>query len=470
MSSASAIRFSIQIIIPLLLLFVAGGVSAEAETPVDVQVEQESLLVDAVHRYGRKMNKAEAVTLEKDLEENPNDLSARAKLLGYYFYQGLKQEGAAATIKARRRHIMWLIRNHPDLRLGGLPEATIDPSGHAMADKSGYETASAMWRALAERDDAARHTLENAFNFLRLNDKAEAEKIAKRAKSPYLLAEIYAMGVLRVSMMNQNGFVLDIGSSKEDDRYAAHAVEALRATDDKGIIDIAAAILIMKGAMVQALCRKSGKTIEPKPVAFAGELLERCDDCQSKSLYYKIMGMMSTSPAEKQKMAQQELALLEKESSRRLPATAGQDSGLSLGQLSDRAKVAFRAGDYDKASDYANELLSKVKGHPLDGMDGQAVHTGHIVLGRIALQKGDVKTAGKHLLDAGDVKGGATLSSFGPNMALAKGLLEHGKRDVVIAYLKRCRRFWDMGQKSLTEWIDTIEKGGMPNFGPNLEY
>jgi len=470
MSSATAIRFSIRIIIPLLLLFVAGGVQAEAGTAVDVQVKQESLLVNAVHRYGRKMNKAEAATLERDLEANPDDLTARAKLLGYYFYQGLKQEGAAATIKARRRHILWLIRNHPDSRLGGLPEATIDPSGGAMADKSGYETASAMWRALADSDDAAPQTMQNAFNFLRLSDKPEAEKIAKRAKSPFMLAEIYAMGVLRVTMMNQNGFVLDFGASKEDDRYAAHAVEALRATEDKGMIDMASSILLMRGAMVQALGRRSGKTIEPNPVELAGELLERCDDCQSKSLYYKIMGMMSESPAEQKKMAQQELAQLEKESARRLASKAGKERGVSLGELDDFAKVAFRAGDYDKATDYANKLLSQVNGHVLDGMDGQAVHTAHIVLGRIALHKGDVKAAGRHLLDAADIKGGATLSSFGPNMALAKGLLEHGERDVVITYLKRCRRFWDMGQKRLTEWIKTIEKGGMPNFGPNLVY
>lgn len=470
MSSAAVVRISIQIIFPLLLLFVADAVSAETKAPVDVQLKQQKILVDAVRSIGRKMDKAEAAKLEKTLEAEPEDLTARAKLLGYYFYQGRKQEGVAATIKARRRHIIWLIKNHPDSVLGGLPEATIDPTMDAVADKSGYETASALWRALADSDDAAKQTMENAFNFLRIHDKAEAEKIAKRAKSPYLLAQIYAMGVMRVNMMNQNGFILSVGTSKEDDRYAAHAAQALRSTEDKGVIDIASSILLMQGMMTQVMSQRSGKVIEPKPVELAGELLERCDECQSKVRYYNIMGMMSSSPSEKKKLAQKELVLLEKKYSSRPPEKTEQEKEWSLDKLRELAEVAFRAGEYKKATDYANKSLSKVKGHPLKGTYALVVHKGHIVLGRIALQKGDVKAAGMHLLAAGDVKGSATLSSFGPNMALAKELLEHGQRDVVIAYLERCKRFWDMGQKELTSWIKIIQKGGMPKFGANLIY
>jgi len=226
----------------------------------------------------------------------------------------------------------------------------------------------------------------------------------------------------------------------------------------------------MQGMMTQVMSQRSGKVIEPKPVELAGELLERCDECQSKVRYYNIMGMMSSSPSEKKKLAQKELVLLEKKYSSRPPEKTEQEKEWSLDKLRELAEVAFRAGEYKKATDYANKSLSKVKGHPLKGTYALVVHKGHIVLGRIALQKGDVKAAGMHLLAAGDVKGSATLSSFGPNMALAKELLEHGQRDVVIAYLERCKRFWDMGQKELTSWIKIIQKGGMPKFGANLIY
>lgn len=471
MISAISVRSFHYTIFLLLLMLIAGSAQAEAEIPMDAKVKQEAAQVNSVRDYGRKMSKAEAATLEQILEKDPDDLSARAKLLGYYFYQGAKQEGAKATVKARRRHIIWLILNHPGSRLGGLPEAFIEPVGDSVADKVGYETASATWRAQAEDDNPARQTLENAFNFLLMHEKEAAERIAKKLNDPYRLGELYAMGMLRVNMMNQNGFVLSVGTTREDDRFAEHAIKALRASDDMREIDTAASILLYRGVMVQALCKRNGKDVEPSPIAFAGELLERCSECRSKKQYYHVMGMMSTKPAEKKKYAQLELALLEKESSKHAQAKSKQAKVWSLVELREQSEVAFNAGEYDKAAKYADELLSKLSADQLHSKRyGSHVHTAHIVLGRIALLKGDVKTAGRHLLDAGSVKGGATLSSFGPNMALAKELLEHGERDVVIAYLKRCKSFWDMDRGKLTEWIATIEEGGVPNFGANLVY
>lgn len=471
MSSIIPVRFSIQIIFLSFLILVADSARAESEKYNDIKVKQEAALADSVRGYGRKMHKAEAEALEQTLAADPDNLSARARLLGYYFYQGVKQEGVQATIKARRRHVTWLIRNHPDSPIGGFPETTIDPTGHRMADKVGYETASALWRAQVEDDNAARQTLKNAFNFLRLNDKVEAEIIARKSGDPYLLGEIYAMGMIRVNMMNQNGFVLSVGSSREDERYAEHAIKALRDSKDVKVLDVATWILLNQGIMAQILCQKDGKVMDPTPVAFAGELLERCSDCRSQSHYYKIMGMMSTTPAEKKKYAQKELALLEKDASEHSRVNTKQDQELDAFELGKQTQVAFDAGEFDKATKYANELLSVLSAEQQRSVGyGKEVHTAHIVLGRIALLRGDVKAAGSHLMDAGSVKGGATLSSFGPNMALAKELLEHGERDVVIAYLKRCKSFWDMDRGSLAKWIATIENGGMPNFGPNLVY
>lgn len=473
MTSIIAVRPAMQVLFLSLLILVAGLGQAETEIPVAAKVKQMAELADSVRGIGRKMYSDEAAALEQSLAANPDDLSIRAKLIGYYFYQGVKQEGPQATIKARRRHVTWLIRNHPDSPLGGFPETTIDPAGHRMADKVGYETASAMWRAQVEDAHVAKQTLENAFNFLRLNDKAEAEKIAHKAHSPYLIGQIYALGMLRVNMMNQNGFILSAASSAEDDRYAEHAIAALRSTEDMGVLDVATSILLTQGAMVQIMLQKSGKTIEPQPIAFAGELLERCTACHSKSQYYKIMGMMSKTPEEQQMYAKKELALLEKD----LPTTdhtkqkSRQDKELVVFDLGEHTQVAFNAKEYDKAARYANELLGNLSADQKNSERyGKEVHTAHIVLGRIALVRNDIKTAGKHLLDAGNVKGSPTLRSFGPNMALAKELLEHGERDVVVVYLKRCQSFWDLERGRLGKWIKTIESGDIPDFGANLIY
>ena len=96
-------------------------------------------------------------------------------------------------------------------------------------------------------------------------------------------------------------------------------------------------------------------------------------------------------------------------------------------------------------------------------------HQAHLILGRAALRAGNVTVASQELLAAGNVGGGGTLSSFGPNMTLAKELLERGIRDVVIQYLEECRRFWKRGG-SLDSWIATIRNGRIPEFGPNLIY
>lgn len=71
---------------------------------------------------------------------------------------------------------------------------------------------------------------------------------------------------------------------------------------------------------------------------------------------------------------------------------------------------------------------------------------------------------------AGETPGSPQLNSFGPNMTLAKDLLERGERDAVLAYFEACRVFWKMGGNSLDAWRQDVEAGRIPNFGANLRY
>src|SRR6266550_3301578 len=96
---------------------------------------------------GAKLGREAAQDLETALEGNPEDLAARAKLLGYYYYQWM-QPGEAATKAARRRHILWLIGHHPEAPLAGLSEAALDQGGNALADEEGYQEARKLWLAL----------------------------------------------------------------------------------------------------------------------------------------------------------------------------------------------------------------------------------------------------------------------------------------------------------------------------------
>ena len=65
----------------------------------------------------------------------------------------------------------------------------------------------------------------------------------------------------------------------------------------------------------------------------------------------------------------------------------------------------------------------------------------------------------------------AQLNSFGPDMSLAKVLLEAGERDVVLQYFQLCGAFWKHDiQGSLPAWTAAVREGLIPDFRGNLLY
>jgi len=143
--------------------------------------------------------------------------------------------------------------------------------------------------------------------------------------------------------------------------------------------------------------------------------------------------------------------------------------------LPDLAKTAFGAGEFEQARNYASQLLSlaeKVNDSELGSYqrDGNAIHHGNLILGRLALQDGDIEQAKEYLLKAGASTGSPQLGSFGPNMALAKELLEAGETEIVLDYFEQCVTFWKMGEERLKSWTQQIREGEVPKFGANLVY
>lgn len=134
------------------------------------------------------------------------------------------------------------------------------------------------------------------------------------------------------------------------------------------------------------------------------------------------------------------------------------------------AKMAFAAGDYDRARRCAVALLQvgQNQGQGVVDPDGDHIHTANLILGRLALHDGDTAQAERYLLAMGRVSGSPSLDSFGPNMRLAKDLLAAGRRDTVLAYFDECGRFWKYPQ--LAEWRVDVVQGRTPHFDANLYY
>lgn len=141
--------------------------------------------------------------------------------------------------------------------------------------------------------------------------------------------------------------------------------------------------------------------------------------------------------------------------------------------LPDLAKAAFVAGEFDDANRYATELLTLTNSQEIPKHhrgDGNAIHYANLVLGQCALRNGDLESAKQHLLASGRTKGSPNLKSFGPNMSLAKELLEQGEHDVVLEYFGLCRDFWDSHSEILDQWTEVVRTGEIPEFGANLYY
>lgn len=134
------------------------------------------------------------------------------------------------------------------------------------------------------------------------------------------------------------------------------------------------------------------------------------------------------------------------------------------------APTAYSANDLQKAKSYSNELLVLAEQFRNNWNYGNATHVANLVLGRVALASGDIEAAKAYLLESGKTIGSPQLNSFGPNMTLAKALLEKGERDVVLEYFKLCANFWEMGRDRLDAWAAAVKEGETPNFGANLLY
>lgn len=138
--------------------------------------------------------------------------------------------------------------------------------------------------------------------------------------------------------------------------------------------------------------------------------------------------------------------------------------------------AAYYAGEIEKAKDYSAKLVAiaeKTKSQAGFGPSrmADAIHISNIVLGRIAFDDGNLEKAKEHLLAAGKIeKPSATLASFGPNMSLAKMLLEKGERAAVIQYLDLCAGFWKNEKGRLEKWKKTVNDGETPDFGASLLY
>jgi len=155
----------------------------------------------------------------------------------------------------------------------------------------------------------------------------------------------------------------------------------------------------------------------------------------------------------------------------KLAAAANEEERYTI--LDDAAFHGALSGHLDEAKALAEELLRLSEKYKKSDWQstgwnyGNAVHKGHSVLGLVAVQSNDLDGACRHLLlSAPPDAGSPQMSSFGPNMTLARELLKKGEQEAVLKYFDECDRFWTVP----FYWRWFVRMGLTPSFGANMSY
>jgi hypothetical protein len=109
--------------------------------------------------------------------------------------------------------------------------------------------------------------------------------------------------------------------------------------------------------------------------------------------------------------------------------------------LQQTTPAAFAAGDVEGAGKFARELLNHVAS--IDGDTRELARPAHIVLGRLALRRGQIADARDQLLQAS----GGGLDWFRLDRRLAEGLIASGETGSVARYVGADRTFVASGRK-----------------------
>jgi tetratricopeptide (TPR) repeat protein len=222
---------------------------------------------------------------------------------------------------------------------------------------------------------------------------------------------------------------------------------------------------------------------DPVVLEHAGQFYAGSDRARAEKLYVRVLqldpghtmtaGMLSTlyeldedqaaTPEQKAAIARKRVAVMVNS----LDHVNAEDHFNGLISL---AQAELDANDLELAERYAHELLDSSGNYKERWNYGNAIHKGNLILGRIRLRQGRIADAKNYLLASGRTRGSPQLDSFGPNMTLARELLEKGERDVVLEYFDLCSKFWLMGQDQLNAWRAAVKQGTIPEFAANLKY
>ncbi len=170
---------------------------------------------------GANTTPQQAAELEQRLAQNPHDLDARARLIGYYFSNGY--------IPRWLDHLTWAIDNHPEASLHETYSSRVAADRAMVQDAGVWQRLQDLWRRKAIENPSNVDVLLHAAEFFRTIDRLESRRLfeAARVAAP---EDRRALGALvGIWMIDLRLFTRDF---PEQDRRAEEALdEFLRGKD-----------------------------------------------------------------------------------------------------------------------------------------------------------------------------------------------------------------------------------------------
>src|SRR5262249_22726413 len=133
----------------------------------------------ATLKAAARMTAKDAEALEEGLRTNPDNLTAREKLIKYYFMETVASPTRELE-ERREKHVLWLIEHNPDSDLAGSPETEILPMG-LTGSTEGYQRGKQLWLEQAERHPDNQRVLRNAGQFLAIFDTKIGQGLLEKA-------------------------------------------------------------------------------------------------------------------------------------------------------------------------------------------------------------------------------------------------------------------------------------------------
>ncbi|MBI1786357.1 MAG: hypothetical protein HYR60_02245 [Acidobacteria bacterium] len=238
-----------------LLVILAVSLSAAAQVRMISSIPSPEQSV----QDGAQMSPGAAELCEQQLEKDPNDLTARAKLIGYYFYQWMRA-GEERSKAARRRHILWTIQHRPEHPLAALYESILDPKGTSLADPPAYQEARRLWLSHLETRSGDVAAAGNVGKYFQLNDRELAERGYKQALAidprngewQWRLGFLYGLAILGVDALAFNGQPASIDPLAQQSPFTAKARKELETSASPLLVAVAGNILARYGTMLAA--------------------------------------------------------------------------------------------------------------------------------------------------------------------------------------------------------------------------